>query len=155
MTRFLKATLAGVLALSLAMPALAASAIRVDFDVDNTFGIGALPGFAGYFVGNDANADGVISFREVSIFYSGGVGYGPLLSFGDFDIVHDVWTTDNAAVDNFYWVQTNATGTSTYDDGVRPETAISALAVPEPANAALLAAALAGLAAFARRRQQR
>ena len=151
MNRFLKAALAAALASSLAAPALAAQSIRVDFD-DNNSGLGAV--WAGYFEATDTNADGWISYSEVTSFYSGGAGSGPLLSFGDFDIADNAWTV-NSNPGNWYWSQQSADGKSGYYDGVPPETRVTALAVPEPASGAMLLAGLAGVAALASRRKLR
>ncbi len=147
MNRFLKAALAAALASSLAAPALAAQSIHVDFD-DNNSGFGAV--WAGYFEATDTNADGWISYSEVTSFYSGGAGYGPLLSFGDFDFADDVWKANPS---NLYWSQETTDHLWGYFDGVLPETTVTALAVPEPGSDAMLLAGLAGVAALARRRK--
>jgi len=155
MNLILRAALAGMLATTLSVTALAAPPIRVDFDVDNTFGVGVLPAFAGHFIASDTNGDGVISYSEVTSFYSNALGYAPLEEFGDFDIADNLWTLENAArngYSNMYWVQALADGSSTYLDGIRPETTASAVSVPEPDAVWLMLAGLVVTTVWRRRR---
>lgn len=140
MNRMNKAALAGALAAMSMAPAFAAPTIRVDFDLQYVF-----PGytaFDGWFVASDANADGEISQGEVSFFANNGLGPATLLAFGDFDIANNLWTTDNSSQAGEYYVAT--AGSSTYYDGIRPDTRITV--VPEPANALLMGLGFAALA---------
>lgn len=147
MNRVMKAALVGALAAVLISPALAAPTIQVDFDLQYVF-----PGytdFDGSFVASDVNGDGFISQNEVTDFRNNGLGEATLLSFGDFDIADNLWTTDNSASPGEYYVAT--AGLNTYYDGIRPETTV--ISIPEPGNALLIAAGIGMLAVFARRQR--